>query len=71
MLKELGLQHCADTFIGSALIKGISGGERKRTSVGVELVTKPAIVFLVRCLWNIHALFIYVFHFAPYLLTLS
>jgi len=28
------------------LLKGISGGERKRTSVGVELVTKPAIVFL-------------------------
>jgi ABC-type multidrug transport system ATPase subunit len=28
------------------LLKGISGGERKRTSVGVELVTHPALVFL-------------------------
>jgi ABC-type multidrug transport system ATPase subunit len=46
MLYELGLMHCADTYIGGALLKGISGGERKRTSVGVELVVKPAMVFL-------------------------
>jgi ABC-type multidrug transport system ATPase subunit len=46
MLDELGLAQCADTIVGGALIKGISGGERKRTSVGVELVVKPALVFL-------------------------
>jgi len=46
MLKELGLEHCADTYVGGALLKGISGGERKRTSVGVELVVRPAMVFL-------------------------
>ena len=46
MLNELGLTDCADTIVGGALIKGISGGQRKRTSVGVELVTKPALVFL-------------------------
>lgn len=33
-------------MVGGELIKGISGGERKRTSVGVELVVKPALVFL-------------------------
>lgn len=44
MLSELGLTSCADTIVGGALIKGISGGERKRTSVGVELVVKPAMV---------------------------
>jgi ABC-type multidrug transport system ATPase subunit len=38
MLNELGLSTCADTIVGGPLIKGISGGERKRTSVGVELV---------------------------------
>jgi ABC-type multidrug transport system ATPase subunit len=46
MLEALGLNHCADTCIGGPLLKGISGGERKRTSVGVELVVKPALVFL-------------------------
>ena len=29
MLSELGLTSCADTIVGGALIKGISGGERK------------------------------------------
>ncbi|KAL3907555.1 MAG: hypothetical protein SGILL_008825 [Bacillariaceae sp.] len=46
MLEELGLTHCADTIVGGPLLKGISGGERKRCSVGVELVTRPAMVFL-------------------------
>lgn len=46
MLNELGLDSCADTYVGGAMVKGISGGERKRTSVGVELVTKPSLVFL-------------------------
>ena len=40
MLNELGLNDCADTIVGGALVKGLSGGERKRTSVGVELVVK-------------------------------
>jgi ABC-type multidrug transport system ATPase subunit len=46
MLNELGLSSCADTIVGGPLIKGLSGGERKRASVGVELVVKPAMVFL-------------------------
>jgi ABC-type multidrug transport system ATPase subunit len=46
MLQELGLMKCADTIMGGPLLKGISGGERKRTSVGVELVVKPPMVFL-------------------------
>jgi ABC-type multidrug transport system ATPase subunit len=28
------------------LVKGISGGERKRTSIGVELITDPQLIFL-------------------------
>ena len=48
MLSELGLESCADTIVGGPLIKGISGGERKRTSVGVELV-----VVSMRCI-SIH-----------------
>lgn len=27
-------------------MKGVSGGERKRTSIGVELITDPSLVFL-------------------------
>ncbi|EGR27220.1 hypothetical protein IMG5_200060 [Ichthyophthirius multifiliis] len=46
LIEELGLQKCADTLIGGGLIKGISGGEKKRTSIGIELLTEPKIIFL-------------------------
>lgn len=46
IIKLLGLEKCADTLVGSDLERGISGGEKKRTSIGIELVTNPAILFL-------------------------
>ena len=46
MLEELGLTECADVLVGGELITGISGGQRKRTSVGVDLITNPSMVFL-------------------------
>ena len=41
LLYDLGLEDCADTIVGSVLKKTISGGERKRTAIGVELITNP------------------------------
>lgn len=46
LLDELGIKDCADTLIGNILIKGISGGQKKRTSVGVEMITDPSLLFL-------------------------
>eukprot|EP00933_Yihiella_yeosuensis_P022412 TRINITY_DN17657_c0_g1_i1.p1 TRINITY_DN17657_c0_g1~~TRINITY_DN17657_c0_g1_i1.p1 ORF type:complete len:609 (-),score=89.87 TRINITY_DN17657_c0_g1_i1:121-1947(-) len=46
MIHSLGLEECADTFAGNEMIKGISGGQKKRTSIGAELITNPAITFL-------------------------
>jgi ABC-type multidrug transport system ATPase subunit/ABC-type multidrug transport system permease subunit len=46
MIRILHLEGCADTMIGNELIKGISGGEKKRVSIGVELITQPSILFL-------------------------
>jgi ABC-type multidrug transport system ATPase subunit len=46
LLDSLKLNKCADTKIGGPLLKGISGGERKRTSIGVELITNPNLIFL-------------------------
>ncbi len=42
------LSGCANTLIGDELqgIKGISGGQRRRVSVGIELVKDPHIIFL-------------------------
>lgn len=46
VISELNLNACADTKIGNALVRGISGGERKRTSIGVELIKDPSVLFL-------------------------
>ena len=46
MLSDLGLMDCADTLIGDEMIRGISGGEKKRTSIGIELVMRPKLIFL-------------------------
>ena len=46
-MKTLGLsKQVQDTQIGSVLHKTISGGERKRTSIGVELITDPLLILL-------------------------
>jgi ABC-type multidrug transport system ATPase subunit len=45
-LTDLGLLTAADTIIGGGLKKGISGGEKRRVSIGLELVASPSIIFL-------------------------
>ncbi|XP_063074749.1 broad substrate specificity ATP-binding cassette transporter ABCG2-like [Engraulis encrasicolus] len=46
LIEELGLGKVADSKVGTQLIRGISGGERKRTNIGMELIIDPAVLFL-------------------------
>lgn len=46
VLEQLGLQGTEDVLIGSASKKGISGGQRKRVNLAMELLTDPAVLFL-------------------------
>ncbi|XP_009099622.1 broad substrate specificity ATP-binding cassette transporter ABCG2 [Serinus canaria] len=46
IIKELGLSKVADSKVGTQFSRGVSGGERKRTNIGMELITDPAILFL-------------------------
>jgi ABC-type multidrug transport system ATPase subunit len=46
LLKDLGLEGCKDVYIGDKLLKGISGGQKKRVSAGIELISSPDILFL-------------------------
>ena len=46
VMRELGLTHIQDTRVGSSSVRGISGGERKRVSIGCELVTSPSVLLL-------------------------
>ena len=46
VLTELGLSHVADSQIGSVTFRGISGGEKKRVSIGMELMACPPVLLL-------------------------
>ncbi|XP_034063177.1 broad substrate specificity ATP-binding cassette transporter ABCG2-like [Gymnodraco acuticeps] len=46
LIQELGLGRVADSRVGTQLIRGISGGERKRTNIGMELIIDPPVLFL-------------------------
>ncbi|NWU38131.1 ABCG2 protein, partial [Hylia prasina] len=46
IINELGLSKVADAKVGTELIRGVSGGERKRTNIGMELITEPPVLFL-------------------------
>jgi ABC-type multidrug transport system ATPase subunit len=45
-LEELGINHIAHSRIGGNGVRGISGGEKRRVSIGIELVTSPSILLL-------------------------
>ncbi|CAO3693920.1 unnamed protein product [Umbelopsis ramanniana] len=45
-INELGLTHVADSYIGVPGQRSLSGGEKRRVSIGKELVTSPSILFL-------------------------
>ncbi|EGG18950.1 ABC transporter G family protein [Cavenderia fasciculata] len=46
VLAEMGLKRCKDTLVGDDKIRGISGGERRRVTIAIELLTGPSILFV-------------------------
>eukprot|EP01041_Mallomonas_annulata_P010873 gene10873-22707_t len=46
VLELMGISYCSEVIIGDSRHKGISGGERKRVAVAVELLTRPKLLFL-------------------------
>nr|AIU41647.1 ABC transporter family protein [Hevea brasiliensis] len=45
LLFKLGLVSCADSIVGDAKVRGISGGEKKRLSLACELIASPSVIF--------------------------
>lgn len=45
-IMEMGLQDCSDRLIGNWHLRGISGGEKKRLSIALEILTRPRLLFL-------------------------
>lgn len=46
LLDRMGLAHVRDTLIGGEHVRGISGGQRKRVNIAIELITEPPLLFL-------------------------
>ncbi|KAF8035904.1 hypothetical protein BT93_C1814 [Corymbia citriodora subsp. variegata] len=46
ILKILGLEICADTMVGDEMIRGISGGQKKRVTTGEMLVGPAKVLFM-------------------------
>ncbi|BBH09123.1 ATP-binding casette family G25 [Prunus dulcis] len=46
VISELGLHKCENTIIGNTFIRGVSGGERKRVSIGHEMLMNPSLLIL-------------------------
>ncbi|KAI3976512.1 hypothetical protein MKX01_008370 [Papaver californicum] len=46
LIEQLGLQSTTHTFIGDEGRRGVSGGERRRVSIGVDIIHKPSVLFL-------------------------
>lgn len=45
LLFKIGLVSCADSRVGDAKVRGISGGEKKRLSMACELIASPSVIF--------------------------
>jgi ABC-type multidrug transport system ATPase subunit len=46
VLLKMGLKDCANNVIGNAFVKGISGGEKRRVTIAVQLLTDPRVLLL-------------------------
>ncbi|CAA7404527.1 unnamed protein product [Spirodela intermedia] len=46
LMRELGLEQVADVRIGDEKVRGISGGEKRRVSIGVDVVHDPRVLIL-------------------------
>ena len=45
LINRLGLTKSADSVVGGAKKRGLSGGEKKRLSIGAELIAEPMLLF--------------------------
>jgi ABC-type multidrug transport system ATPase subunit len=45
-IQLLNLTKCVNTKIGDEMVRGVSGGEKKRVNIASELLTGPSVILL-------------------------
>lgn len=68
-IRMLGLDHVRDQIVGSIEKKSISGGERKRASIGLEIVSWPTIIFMDEPTSGNSSFYIYFYTFTIHLIS--
>ena len=46
VIQAMDLEKCRNTYLGNALVRGVSGGEKKRVSIASVLLSQPRCMFL-------------------------
>ena len=46
VVKQMGLESCLENRIGGTIFQGISGGQRRRLSIALSLITDPYIILM-------------------------
>lgn len=45
-IRDMGLQSAVNTTIGGWRARGLSGGEKRRVSIAIQILTRPRLLFL-------------------------
>lgn len=60
LIDRLRLKKCMNSLLGSSTVRGVSGGERKRTCIANELINKPSLLILDECVSGLDSSLSYV-----------
>ena len=61
VISELGLNKCRNTIIGDEKVRGVSGGERRRASIGVQVsIYVYMCVYYIACIRHITYIHTYI-----------
>lgn len=52
VIAELRLRQCANTRVGNTYVRGVSGGERRRVSIAVQLLWNPGEFDMHQIKWH-------------------
>jgi ABC-type multidrug transport system ATPase subunit len=66
LITMMGLSHVRKTLVGGSHVKGISGGQMKRLSIAVEIISLPSLIFLGKLICLFHHFIYFLTHsFVP------